>query len=187
MGKLKQQLSEGEERYHRLDSDFTTYRSSQSGKPEVKLQSEINLLTLEKVNLLFFLLPSLTPSLSPLPLQLLLPVALVPNRLCCCSHFVVPVRGRLAMVSAIFSSCFLSSPYFSLPAFSINSLQLISFAVVLHSLPTLFRSLLMQSSHHILVLTCLLFPSTFWASAAFANFSSPVTSPFQPTPHPFLL
>ncbi|KAK2186531.1 hypothetical protein NP493_197g03000 [Ridgeia piscesae] len=51
VGKLKQQLSEGEERYHRLDSDFTTYRSSQSGKPEVKLQSEINLLTLEKVEL----------------------------------------------------------------------------------------------------------------------------------------
>ncbi|KAI0208621.1 DUF3668 domain-containing protein [Lamellibrachia satsuma] len=51
IGKLKQQLSEAEERYHRLDAEFASYRSAQSGKPEVKLQSEINLLTLEKVEL----------------------------------------------------------------------------------------------------------------------------------------
>ena len=41
----------------------------------------------------------------------------------------------------------LSCPHFSLTAFSINSLQLLlSFAVVLHSPPTLCRSLLIQSS-----------------------------------------
>ena len=54
IGKLKQQLSEAEERYHRLDAEFASYRSAQSGKPEVKLQSEINLLTLEKVSTCFF-------------------------------------------------------------------------------------------------------------------------------------
>ena len=41
-------------------------------------------------------------------------------------------------------------PRFSLTTFSINSLQLLlSFAVVLHSPPTLPRPLLMLSSHHI--------------------------------------
>ena len=51
--------------------------------------------------------------------------------------------GQLAMVTVIFSSSFLSSRHFSLTKFSINSLQLLlSFAVVLHSPPTLSRSLL---------------------------------------------
>jgi len=37
----------------------------------------------------------------------------------CCSPLVVPVvRVRLAMVTLIFSSCFLSSPHFFLTAFS---------------------------------------------------------------------
>ena len=50
-------------------------------------------------------------------------------------------------------------PNFSLAMFSINSLQLIlSFAVVLHSPPTLSRSLLAQSSHRILHLPRLLSP-----------------------------
>ena len=49
---------------------------------------------------------------------------------------------RLAVVTVICSSSFLSSRYFSLTAFSINGLQLlISFAVVLHSPPTLPRYL----------------------------------------------
>ena len=47
--------------------------------------------------------------------------------------------GRL--VTVIFSSSFLSSRHFSLTKFSINSLQLLlSFAVVLHSPPSLSRS-----------------------------------------------
>ena len=72
-------------------------------------------------------------------------------------------------ITVIVSSSF-SFPHFSLPAFSITSLQLVSFAVVLHSPPTLSRYLLMQSFHRILGFPRLFFPSTFWASALFANF-----------------
>ena len=43
-------------------------------------------------------------------------------------------------------------PHFYITVFSINSLQLLSFAVVLHSPPTLSRSLFAQSSHPILAL-----------------------------------
>ena len=55
--------------------------------------------------------------------------------------------------------------HFSLTAFSINSLQLLSVTVVLHSHPTLSRSLLTQSSHRILCFPRLLIHSTFWASS----------------------
>ena len=80
---------------------------------------------------------------------------------------------RLATVTDIFFFVF-SSPHFSLTTFSINSLQLLlSFAVVLHSPPTLSRCLSTQSSHYILGLPRLLFPTTSWASALFVNFSSP--------------
>ena len=61
------------------------------------------------------------------------------------------------MVTIIFSSSFLSS-LFS-PTFSTNILQLLlSFAVVLHSPPTLSTPLLTQSSHRILGLPRLLSP-----------------------------
>ena len=64
---------------------------------------------------------------------------------CCCSLLVV-FRVRLALVTVILSSSFLSSAHFSLTAFLINNLQLLlSFAVVLHSPPTLSRSLITQS------------------------------------------
>ena len=66
--------------------------------------------------------------------------------------------------------------HFSLTAFSINNLQLLSLAAVLRSPLTLSRSLLTQSSHHILGLSCLLFPSIFWASDVFATFLSPIIS-----------
>ena len=66
---------------------------------------------------------------------------------------------RLAMVSVILSSSCLSSLPFSLTAFSINSLQLLlSFAVVLHSSPSLSRSPLTQSFYRIIGLPRLLFP-----------------------------
>ena len=66
---------------------------------------------------------------------------------------------RLAKVTVIFSSSFLSSPHFSLSVLSINSLQLLlSLTFVLHSPPTLSRSLLTQSSHRILGLPRLLSP-----------------------------
>ena len=71
--------------------------------------------------------------------------------------------------------------FFPLVTFlSLSSLSTVSnslsFAVVFHSPPTFSRSLLTQTSHHILVLPCLLFPSTFLASAFNANFSSPFLS-----------
>ena len=84
---------------------------------------------------------------------------------CCvsCSPPVVPVvRGDVAMVTVIIASSFPSSTYFSLTAFSNSSLQLLlSFAVILHSLPTLARSLLKQS------------PVIF--SVLFASFSLPLS------------
>ena len=83
---------------------------------------------------------------------------------------------RLAIVTVIF---FFISSFLSLRSLSINSLLLfLSVAVVLHSPPTLSNSryLLTQSSHHILCLLRLLFPSTFWASDLFASFSSPILS-----------
>ena len=55
------------------------------------------------------------------------------------------------MVTLIFPLDFLSSPHFSLTIFCVNSLQLLlSLAVVLHSPPTLSRSLLTQSSCRII-------------------------------------
>ena len=77
-------------------------------------------------------------------------------------------RGWLWLQSS-FSSSFVSSPF--LTTFSINSLQLLSFAVVLHSPPTLSRSILTQSSHRILSIYRLLFLSTCWAAdiCHFAN------------------
>ena len=67
--------------------------------------------------------------------------------------------------------------------FSINSSQLLlSFAVVLHSPPSISRSLLTQSPHHILSLPRLLFPSTLWASDLCQFFTSHyfhLTGPFN--------
>ena len=100
---------------------------------------------------------------------------------------------RLATVTVILSSPFISSLRFSLTVFSITSLQLLlSFVVVLHSPPTLSRSLLTQSCRRILGPPRLRFPSTFWTSVLFADSSSPILSPraahsFQPTPHQLLL
>ena len=43
------QLSEAEKRKTKVEKDFTVYKEELNTKPEVRLQSEINLLTLEKV------------------------------------------------------------------------------------------------------------------------------------------
>ena len=67
-------------------------------------------------------------------------------------------------------------PHFSLITSSISNLQLLFFAVVLHSPPTPSRSPLTQSSHRILGLPRLLFPSNFWTSYFFGNFSSTILS-----------
>ncbi|XP_053329933.1 centrosomal protein of 120 kDa [Spea bombifrons] len=49
--RLQQQLQEAEHKHKLLDKEFRLYKEQQSGKPEIRLQSEINLLTLEKVEL----------------------------------------------------------------------------------------------------------------------------------------
>lgn len=36
-------------KFHKLEKDFGVYKEQQNTKPEVRLQAEINLLTLEKV------------------------------------------------------------------------------------------------------------------------------------------
>lgn len=43
------QITDGEARYKQLEKEFQAYREQQSIRPEVRLQSEINLLTLQKV------------------------------------------------------------------------------------------------------------------------------------------
>ncbi|XP_074527425.1 centrosomal protein of 120 kDa [Halichoeres trimaculatus] len=50
-GRLLQQIADAESRYKQLEKEFHLYREQQSVRPEVRLQSEINLLTLEKVEL----------------------------------------------------------------------------------------------------------------------------------------
>ncbi|KAM3937125.1 centrosomal protein of 120 kDa [Leptodactylus fuscus] len=49
--RLQQQLQETEHKFKLLDKEFQQYKEQQSSKPEIRLQSEINLLTLEKVEL----------------------------------------------------------------------------------------------------------------------------------------
>ncbi|NXJ65784.1 CE120 protein, partial [Rostratula benghalensis] len=49
--RLQQQLYEAENKYKILEKEFQQYKEQQSSKPEIQLQSEINLLTLEKVEL----------------------------------------------------------------------------------------------------------------------------------------
>ncbi|XP_061585706.1 centrosomal protein of 120 kDa-like [Cololabis saira] len=50
-GRLLQQMSDGESRYKQLEREFQMFREQQGGRPEVRLQADINLLTLEKVEL----------------------------------------------------------------------------------------------------------------------------------------
>lgn len=49
--RYKNELGEMEKKYRSLEKDFAVYKEQQNSKPEVRLQSEINLLTLEKVEL----------------------------------------------------------------------------------------------------------------------------------------
>lgn len=42
-------MQEAEHKHKQLEKEFQLYRDQQSVRPEVRLQSEINLLTLEKV------------------------------------------------------------------------------------------------------------------------------------------
>nr|XP_020450881.1 centrosomal protein of 120 kDa isoform X1 [Monopterus albus] len=49
--RLLQQIADAESRYKQLEKEFQLYREQQNIRPEFRLQSEINLLTLEKVEL----------------------------------------------------------------------------------------------------------------------------------------
>ncbi|XP_053910877.1 centrosomal protein of 120 kDa [Cuculus canorus] len=49
--RLHQQLYEAENKHKILEKEFQQYKEQRSSKPEIQLQSEINLLTLEKVEL----------------------------------------------------------------------------------------------------------------------------------------
>uniref|UniRef100_A0AAX7TLS7 C2 domain-containing protein n=1 Tax=Astatotilapia calliptera TaxID=8154 RepID=A0AAX7TLS7_ASTCA len=49
--RLLQQIADGESRYKQLEKEFQLFREQQNIRPEFRLQSEINLLTLEKVEL----------------------------------------------------------------------------------------------------------------------------------------
>ncbi|XP_036164879.1 centrosomal protein of 120 kDa isoform X4 [Myotis myotis] len=49
--RLQQQLNDAENKYKILEKEFQQFKDQQSNKPEIRLQSEINLLTLEKVEL----------------------------------------------------------------------------------------------------------------------------------------
>ncbi|NXV23153.1 CE120 protein, partial [Cepphus grylle] len=49
--RLQQQLYEAENKHKTLEKEFQQYKEQQSSKPEIQLQSEISLLTLEKVEL----------------------------------------------------------------------------------------------------------------------------------------
>ncbi|XP_061480969.1 centrosomal protein of 120 kDa isoform X2 [Rhineura floridana] len=49
--RLQQQLSEGENKHKALEKEFQQYKEQQSSKPEIRLQSEISILTLEKGDL----------------------------------------------------------------------------------------------------------------------------------------
>ncbi|XP_037657008.1 centrosomal protein of 120 kDa isoform X1 [Choloepus didactylus] len=49
--RLQQQLNDAENKYKILEKEFQYFKDQQNNKPEIHLQSEINLLTLEKVEL----------------------------------------------------------------------------------------------------------------------------------------
>ncbi|XP_074062052.1 centrosomal protein of 120 kDa isoform X2 [Macrotis lagotis] len=49
--RLQQQLHEADIKYKALEKEFQCFKDQQNSKPEIRLQSEINLLTLEKVEL----------------------------------------------------------------------------------------------------------------------------------------
>nr|XP_054411855.1 centrosomal protein of 120 kDa isoform X1 [Pongo abelii] len=49
--RLQQQLNDAESKYKILEKEFQQFKDQQNNKPEIRLQSEINLLTLEKVEL----------------------------------------------------------------------------------------------------------------------------------------
>ncbi|XP_036434376.1 centrosomal protein of 120 kDa [Colossoma macropomum] len=51
LARQQQQLTEAEKKYKLLEKDFQQYRDQQNTRPEIRLQSEINMLRLEKAEL----------------------------------------------------------------------------------------------------------------------------------------
>ncbi|XP_029658180.1 centrosomal protein of 120 kDa-like isoform X2 [Octopus sinensis] len=51
VSKYKQELLDAEKRYTALSKEFSIFKEQENSKPEVRLQSEINILTVEKVEL----------------------------------------------------------------------------------------------------------------------------------------
>ncbi|XP_051950494.1 centrosomal protein of 120 kDa-like [Xyrauchen texanus] len=51
LSRQQQQIQEAENKYRQLEKEFHQYRDQQNVRPEIRLQSEVNLLTLEKVEL----------------------------------------------------------------------------------------------------------------------------------------
>lgn len=49
IARLKQQITDADSKTQQVEKESVAYREQQNTKPEVRLQSEINLLTLEKV------------------------------------------------------------------------------------------------------------------------------------------
>ena len=53
--RLKRSVTEWEKRYRDKEQEFFNYKEKQRSAPEVKLQADINMLTLEKVKIFIFL------------------------------------------------------------------------------------------------------------------------------------
>ncbi|KAI4882818.1 hypothetical protein NFI96_025052 [Prochilodus magdalenae] len=51
LARQQQQLTEAEKKYKQLEKDFQQYRDQQNTRPEIRLQSEINMLRLEKAEM----------------------------------------------------------------------------------------------------------------------------------------
>jgi hypothetical protein len=56
MVRLKRSVAEWEKRFRDKEQEFYSFKEKQRNAPEVKLQAEINMLTLEKVTSLLFIL-----------------------------------------------------------------------------------------------------------------------------------
>jgi hypothetical protein len=56
MVRLKRSVAEWEKRFRDKEQEFYSFKEKQRNAPEVKLQAEINMLTLEKVTSFLFIL-----------------------------------------------------------------------------------------------------------------------------------
>jgi centrosomal protein CEP120 len=52
MNRLKKQVHECEKKYSDKEAEFLRYKEKENTRPEIRLQSELNILSLEKVNII---------------------------------------------------------------------------------------------------------------------------------------